>query len=75
MNRFWGITAGAFIGLTLIFELVFRHQAHPHYWWHAVPVFDLPFGLIGCAALILASKWLGHRWLERPELYYEDEQQ
>jgi hypothetical protein len=42
--------------------------------WHAMPLFDLIFGFIGCAVIIWVSKWLGHTWLQRKETYYGDEQ-
>jgi hypothetical protein len=41
--------------------------------WHAMPLFDLIFGFIGCAVIIGVSKWLGHTWLQRDETYYGDE--
>jgi hypothetical protein len=73
MTRFWFTVAGAIVGITLFFELIFRPHAHPHFWWHATPMFDLPFGFVGCAIIILVSKWLGRTWLQRAEGYYEDE--
>jgi hypothetical protein len=29
-------------------------------------------GFVGCAALVVASKWLGTALLKRPEAYYAD---
>ena len=74
MNRI-GLIVAAVIGLiTLGFEIIYRHDAHPYYMWHAMPIFDLIFGAIGGWALVIASKWLGHAWLQRDEAYYGDDQ-
>ena len=39
-------------------------------WSHILGFFAL-FGLIGCVAIVLISKWLGHHWLQRKEDYYD----
>lgn len=73
MKRAW-LGVAALIGLiTLVLEIIYRHAAHPHYMWHATPLFDLIFGFIGCAIIVLASKWIGHAWLQRDETYYGDD--
>jgi hypothetical protein len=43
--------------------------AHPHgeTWWHHAPGFDLVFGFVGCAVIVLVSKALGKAGLQRPE--------
>ena len=35
-----------------------------------VPGFYAAFGLLGCLGIILASKWIGHAWLMKPEGYW-----
>ncbi len=40
-------------------------------WWHKVPGVYIIIGLIGCIILILVSKWLGIRFLQRDDQYYE----
>lgn len=45
--------------------------ATPHFAWHHIPVFDALFGFAGCAAIIVVSKALGHRWLQKKEDYYD----
>ncbi len=39
--------------------------------WHALPGFDFALGIVGCAAIVWFSKWLGRRFLQRPESYYD----
>lgn len=73
MRRGWA--AGALVaGATLVLELVFRHAAHPVYPWHSAPAFDLVYGFLGCALIVVASKALGRARVQKPESYYgEDE--
>ncbi len=49
--------------------LVPRH--HPHFLGDEIPGFWALFGFLACALIIIASKWLGHAWLFRPEDYYD----
>jgi hypothetical protein len=58
----------------VVLEIVFRHAAHPRLPWHAIPAFDLVFGFLGCAVIVVVSKALGRAGLQKPETYYgEDE--
>jgi membrane protein implicated in regulation of membrane protease activity len=41
--------------------------------WHELPGFDFGLGIVGCAAIVWISKWLGRRFLQRPESYYDGE--
>ncbi len=59
------------IGLVALLGFLLPHEGEAHYLWEKVPVFDLLFGFLGCIVLILFSKGLGHRFLERPEDYYD----
>ena len=65
MTRPRWIASGAAVSLLAV-EIV---GAHPHslLWWHGVPAFDLVYGLAGCVAIVLGSKFLGSVWLQRPE--------
>jgi hypothetical protein len=67
------IGAGVVLALTVVLDVAFRHLAHAEYPWHTWPGFDFLYGLVGCAAIVYVSKWLGHRFLQRDEGYYEDE--
>lgn len=35
-----------------------------------IPGFDAVFAFASCVTIILVSKWLGKRWLQRDEAYY-----
>ena len=52
----------------LVFHL---HLVHPHFWWEQLPFFSALYGFIGCIIIIVASKALGHYWLQKEEDYYE----
>lgn len=47
------------------------HGGYGDFAWSKILGFFALFGLIGCVALILISKWLGHYWLQRKEDYYD----
>ncbi len=36
-------------------------------WWHRTPGVQAVYGVIGCVAIVLVSKWLGRLGLQRPE--------
>ena len=70
MKRVWVATA-IFVVVSATLDITLRHYAHPEFWWHTVPAFDLVYGFLGCAAIVVLSKWLGYRFLMRSEDYYE----
>ena len=57
--------------LDAIPAIVDKEHAHtsPEHW----PAFWAGFGLLGCAAIVLFSKWFGHLGIMTREDYYEDE--
>ena len=62
--------------LSLIIDLLFTFLAHhgeghAHYWWHTLPGFEIVYGFIGCALIIIVSKAIGHNWLQKKEDYYD----
>ena len=57
-------------GATLVLEAASPH--HAAYAWHSLPGFDLVYGFLGCALIVVASKALGRAALQRPEQYYGD---
>ncbi len=65
----WALTAAAAAAVSALDLL-----AHPHgeSWWHRMLGFDLVYGVVGCVAIVVASKALGKMWLQRPERFYED---
>ena len=40
--------------------------------WRELPGFDFAVGIVGCAAIVWISKWLGRRFLQRREGYYDE---
>jgi hypothetical protein len=69
VKRVWLITVGC-VAAAALFDLALPYYSHPESWWHTTPGFDLVYGLVGCAAIISFSKWLGSL-ISRPEDYYE----
>lgn len=64
--------AGLFaLGVSALLEVTFHDASHAELVWHRYPVFDFVFGAIGCALIVVISKWLGHHFLQRDESYYE----
>jgi hypothetical protein len=70
VRRVWIATA-IFLGVSALLDFAIRGYAHPEFWWHTMPGFDLLYGFVGCGAIVFFSKWLGHRFLMRSEDYYE----
>ena len=62
------------IVLTLVVMVALDLLADPHSdgWWHQLPGFDLFFGFLGCAGIVIVSKVLGKVWLQREEGFYDD---
>ena len=73
LKRSWVVGTGVIAGLSLIFEVLFHHHGHPYFWWHAVPLFDLALGVVGCILLVVVAKGIGYTFLQRDERYYGDE--
>jgi len=61
-----GVTGASAIALPIVL------RAHGHHALEAVPGFWAWYGGLGCAAIIVVSKWLGHALLQRPEDWPED---
>ncbi len=40
--------------------------------WRDLPGFDFAVGIAGCAAIVWISKWIGRRFVQRPEGYYDE---
>ena len=59
--------------LDAIPAVVDKEHAHtgPEHW----PAFWSGFGFLGCAVLIVVSKWYGHLGIMTREDYYEDEKE
>ena len=68
------VRRGALIAMAAAATVALDLLAHPHgaTWWHLLPGFDLVYGFLGCAAIVIGSKALGKAWLQRSERFYED---
>lgn len=56
--------------LALVVEFLFAHP-HVYFWWHALPGFDIGFGLLGAILLIFVAKGIVGPLLQRKEDYYD----
>ena len=61
----------AIIAASALAEILF-HFAHGEYWWQNMAGFDFAYGVLGCMAIVLGSKWLGEAFLQRKAGYYEE---
>ena len=61
------ITAGVTLGAPLVVHPEHHHEA----WWNHVPGFYAAYGFLGCAAIVLVSKWIGHLFLQKGEDFYD----
>jgi len=74
LKRAGGVLVAAVVGLSVVLEIVYRYHGHPVFWWQAMPVFDFVYGTVGCLALVIGAKWLGHAWLQRDHLYSDEDE-
>jgi len=70
LTRPWQIALAVALVASLAVDLVLPGKEVKHVWEHET--FFAWFGLIGCVAIILASKALGKHVLQRPASYYDD---
>ncbi len=61
------------IALVVDFGLVGGMHRIEMVWFSDLPGYWAIFGLVWCIVIIVASKWLGHKILQRPEDYYQEE--
>ena len=61
------------VGAAAVGTVALDLLAHPHgeTWWHHLAGFDLVYGFLGCAAIVIVSKALGKAGLQRRERFYE----
>ncbi|HPC60704.1 MAG TPA: hypothetical protein PKX23_08605 [Verrucomicrobiota bacterium] len=60
------------LALLVVADILFVDKEHAHtaveHWWG----FWSLFGFVGCAALIIVSKWYGHAGIMQREDYYDE---
>jgi len=54
------------IAVVYLFDL-----GHGHFWFENFPAFGAIYGFISCYLIIVASKFLGYKWLMKKEDYYD----
>lgn len=59
----------AVLALLVLVDLAIPKH-HPHFLGDMIPGFWAGFGLFSCILIILFSKWLGNKFLFRPDDYY-----
>ena len=64
-RRGWivAITTG-FIAIALQYALPLKHHGG---FWEKIPGWWALFGVVGCAVIVVVSKWLGASLLQKPE--------
>jgi len=67
-SRWIALIACAAIG----YGLTLADWGHAHR-WEIIPGFYSIFAFVGCAVIIYGSKWLGHRFLQKREDFYDDD--
>lgn len=60
----------AVISLIADFFIPFGENREEFQWSH-IHGFFAGLGLLGCMAIVMIAKWLGHYWLQRKEDYYD----
>lgn len=66
----WGLAVAA-LALSVALDFVVPKEGGGPVWWHRG--FFAWFGFAGCVLIIVGSKFLGKRWLDRPEDYWDRE--
>lgn len=69
-RRGW-IVAAAASAIALGLPWIFHPEHHHEAWWNHVPGFYAGYGFLGCAAIVLLSKWLGRIFLQKGEDFYD----
>jgi len=62
----------AVLGLVVLWDAALVDKAHAHTAIERLPGFWALFGFIGCALIIILSKWYGHAGIMTREDYYEE---
>ena len=72
MRRIWLMIFVAALILSFAVDfLLSGGEGHGGFPWSRILGFFALFGFMSCVAIIVISKFLGHRWLQRKEDYYD----
>ena len=72
MKRTWIMVFIVALILSFVADLLLKGgHGHGEFPWSHILGFFALFGFVGCVALIVISKLIGHYWLQRKEDYYD----
>lgn len=71
MRRWPLILAVSALPLSVAAEYQLTTGGHGEFWWSHIPGFFSLYAFTGSLAIIWIAKFLGARWLERKEAYYD----
>lgn len=72
MKLVYWIILGILIGGSLLLEeILIHHDNHAPRLWQLIPGFYLITGFFGCLVIIIISKYLGKKFLQKRENYYD----
>lgn len=74
MTRAWLGTVIVVVIFAAGIDRLVAHLAHPVFWWHTIPAFEVLYGLFGFVVLGLGGSKLGSVCLQRPSDYYTRDQ-
>ncbi len=58
--------------LLMLADTFLVHKEHAHTKVEHLPAFWSIFGFVGCALIVICSKWFGHAGIMTREDYYDD---
>jgi len=73
MRSVWLAVVMVALAISVWADLLVRRGEYGE-WWYPVPGFFALLGLLGCIAIVVVSKLLGHYWLQRGEDSYRDDE-
>ncbi len=60
------------LAVLVVLDVVFVDKEHAHTMAERLSGFWAVFGFVGCAVLIILSKWFGHAGIMQKEDYYDE---
>ena len=72
MKRIWITVFISALILSFVADFLLNlGDSHGEFLWSHILGFFAIFGFVGCMAIVVVSKLLGHYWLQRKEDYYD----
>jgi hypothetical protein len=66
------ISGAVVVLLPLVVSSIWPHEGEGHGFWDHIFGWWAWYGAVGCAAIVVVSKWLGHLFLQKREDFYDD---